>query len=185
MKLRKLLPKDAPHMLSWMHDDSINRWFPQNFKDYQKRDVLTFIRSSQKAIKNTRKILDMHLACADGDDIYLGTVSLKNIDHHHSHAEYAISFCKRAHGTGAAKFATDEILRIAFAELKLERVYWCVVPENKRANSFYIKQGFILEGVSRKHVFLRGAFYDLNWYGIIKDEYVERSGSHPEHHDSR
>ena len=113
------------------------------------------------------------MACVDDQDNYLGTVSLKAINKIDLNAEYAISFCKKAHGTGAAHYATQEVLRIAFMELGLARVYLNVIPGNARANAFYKKNGFIFEGTFRKHIRINGQLKDLNWYSMLKEEFME------------
>ncbi len=165
MRLRKLEPKDAQGMLSWMHNPEISSVFQCDFQNFDLDRVNGFIESAQEDSAN------LHRACVDDNDRYLGTVSLKNIDPVAKNAEYAISFCKEAHGTGASAFATREILNIAFNELKLERVYLNVRGDNARANSFYKKFGFIYEGSFKKHVFAGGEFKDLNWYRILREEF--------------
>lgn len=171
MRLRPLEAKDAEGMLSWMHDDSINSIFAADFKSFTKDKVLSFIENSDKNKD------DLHLACVNDDDEYLGTVSIKHIDREAKNAEYAVSFCKRAHGTGASSFATKEILRIAFYELGLKRVYLNVITENKRANAFYKKIGFVYEGTFKKHILINGELKDLNWYRMLKEEFDELYGS--------
>lgn len=167
MKLRSLELKDAPGMLEWMHDATINKNFRADFSGYSLEKVEAFI-------SNSITEQDKHFACTDEFDEYLGTVSLKNIDRNSRNAEYAISFRKKAHGTGAAYFATDEILKIAFYKLNLEKVYLNVSGKNLRAISFYEKYGFILEGHFKKHILINGVLEDLLWFGILKDEYVGR-----------
>lgn len=162
MRLRKLNYKDIDGILSWMHDDSINCFFANNFKDFTRDDVQKFIDSCATDTQN------LHYACVDDSDKYLGTVSLKNIDHKNKNAEYAVSFCKFAQGTGAAKFATEEIVNIAFNDLGLEKVYINVLAENLRANNFYKKMGFTFEGTFKRHIFVNGELKDLNWYGVFK-----------------
>lgn len=151
-------------MLEWMHDGEINKNFYANFSEYDESQVLDFIISSFS--EDNR-----HYACVNEDDEYLGTVSLKNIDYISRNAEYAISFRKCAHGSGAAYFATQEILKIAFEELKLERVYLNVISKNEHANNFYKKCGFIFEGVFRKHININNHLEDLRWYSILKEEH--------------
>lgn len=165
MKLRKLELKDAGGMLSWMKDPSVNRFFRFTEDSVSLEKAESFILSAQDTSK------DMHLAIVDEDDTYLGTVSLKNIDPTARNAEYAISTCARVHGTGAAFDATHEILRIAFKELNLHRVYLNVLEENERANRFYIKCGFVYEGQFREHLDIRGEFKNLNWYSILDHEF--------------
>lgn len=165
MYLRELESKDADGMLSWMHDEQVNSVFATDFDSFTQEKVAAFIAAA-KLDKDNR-----HLACVDDKDVYLGTVSLKNIDHQARNAEYAISFCRDAHGTGAAAYATKEILRVAFQELNLERVYLNVSAENKRANAFYQKMGFTFEGEFRKHILIQGQLVDLRWYAVLREEF--------------
>ena len=65
------------------------------------------------------------------------------------------------------------ILDIAFNELGLNRVYLNVFPENKRAIALYLKCGFKYEGEFQQHVFVRGEYKNLEWYGILREEYNE------------
>lgn len=167
MKLRQLKYQDIDRILCWMHDESINQFFANDFKHFVEEDVREFIDNCNEDSKN------IHYACVDENNNYLGTISLKNIDVKNKNAEYAISFCKFAHGTGAAKFATEKILKIAFEELGLEKVYLNVLTENIRANKFYKKIGFIFEGKFEKHICINGVFKDLNWYRLLKDEYFK------------
>jgi diamine N-acetyltransferase len=110
-----------------------------------------------------------HLAIADEQDEYLGTISLKEIQN--GEAEYAISTRSIAHGTGAAMAATRQILEIAFEELGLMRVYLNVLADNGRANAFYRKAGFRYTHTEENALEIRGQMKDLNWYEIGKDEY--------------
>lgn len=167
MKLRKLEYKDIADILSWMHDDTINCFFANDFKNFTKENIKKFIDNSHN------DPLNLHYACVDANDQYLGTVSLKNINQKNKNAEYAISFCKSSQGTGSAKFATQEILKIAFKDLGLERVYLNVLTENVRANCFYQKMGFVFEGEFKSHICINGVLKDLKWYRILKEEYFK------------
>ncbi len=167
MKLRRLELKDAPGMLEWMHEPTINKNFRTDFSSYDLKRVEAFI-------SNSFTEQNKHFACTDESDEYLGTVSLKNIDYDSRNAEYAISFRKTSHGTGATYFATDEILKIAFYGLKLEKVYLNVIDKNLRAISFYEKLGFTLEGCFKKHIMINNSLENLLWYGILKEDYARR-----------
>lgn len=158
--LRKLMEKDAEKMLEWMHDPDINCYFRFDANDMNMERTIEFI------IKSNESKTDRHYAIVNEDDEYLGTVSLKNIDYKNKKAEYAISTRKKAHGTGVAYEATKEIIRIAFEELNLNRLYLNVLSINERAIKFYEKVGFIFEGESKQDIYIRGNFYNLKWFGI-------------------
>ena len=165
MKLRFPMMKDAERMLLWMKDPATAEIFATPFATFTLEKVENFIKNAASDENN------INFVCADEGDVYLGTVSLKNIDRTAKNAEYAISFCKDAQGTGAAAFATKEILKYAFETLGLERVYLNVIPQNKRANAFYRKMGFVFEGEFRDHIIVNGKFSNLCWYSILKNEY--------------
>ncbi len=165
MKLRELELKDVPLMLEWMKDPDISRVFTFNPESMTEESVQSFIHKAKTDEKNR------HYAIADENDVYLGTVSLKNINTLAKNAEYAISIRKTAHGKGVAQFATNEILKIAFTKLELERVYLDVLVENERANKFYVKYGFIYEGQFVNHLYHNGQLKSINWYRMLKSEF--------------
>lgn len=166
IKLRKLLEKDAENMLEWMHYEENKQIFQNDFMSKTKEDVLGFINNSYNEISK-------NFAVINDDDEYLGTISLKNIDQTNHNAEYAISMRKKARGTGAASEATKLILDFAFDELKLHKVYLCVLNTNLRAKKFYEKIGFQYEGTAIDHLFHNGKYKNLLWYSILEDVYKD------------
>lgn len=158
--LRKLELKDAPLMLEWMQDPSIACFFRFDAQSMTVSDCEEFILCADNDTNSK------HYAIVNEDDEYLGTISLKNIDYQKQEAEYAISTRKKAHGTGVAMAATKEILRIAFEELGLKRVYLNVLAENKRANGFYRKAGFWFDYSEENAIEINGKKRALNWYSM-------------------
>lgn len=136
MKLRKLRAEDAPLMLEWMHDPDCVSLLQSDFMSKTADDCLRFIAYAQ----NTRD--DLHLAIADEQDTYMGTVSLKHIDKTAGRAEFAIATRRCAMGTGISAAAMAEIIRMGLEELALREVYWCVSPDNRRAVRFYDKNHY-------------------------------------------
>ena len=134
MKLRQLEVEDAPLMLEWMHDPSVVEYMQADFAGKTLEDCEAFIKSAQKMNES------MHLAIADDNDQYQGTVSLKYI--RDGSAEFAITIRASAMGRGISRYAMKEIIRKGFDELELRCIYWCVDPANKRAVRFYDKNGF-------------------------------------------
>lgn len=168
MKLRRLEEKDAAGMLEWMHDIEISRQFCVDMLSRTQEDVLEFIRRADIIPLDGESI---HYAIAGEMDEYFGTISLKSINRQDQNAEYAISLRRMAQGRGVGSAATEELLDIAFNELGLERVYLNVLSGNQRAIQLYEKCGFILEGEFRNHLYLRGQYQNLRWYGMLRKEY--------------
>lgn len=168
MKLRKLQEKDAQGMLEWMHDPNVIKGLQKDFANMTIENCVSFIHSAQDTTE------DMHMAICDDEDVYQGTVSLKHIDTKNKNAEYAISMRSCAQGKGFASYGTKEILRIAFEELKLEKVYLNVLADNPRAIRFYEKMNFKKEAVFEKHI-IKEEPKDLWWYRIFRQEYSHES----------
>lgn len=160
--LRKLGEKDVDLMLEWMHDSNVNKNFSVDFDKFDYSDAIEFVENSFTSE-------NQHFAVVDEQDVYQGTISLKNISYKDSNAEYAVVFRTTAQGTGFAKEATKEIIKYAFEELKLNKVYLNVLKENVRARKFYEKMGFKQEGIFLKHKFLDNKFHDLYWYAVYKN----------------
>lgn len=159
--LRRLEKKDVPFMLEWMHDNGINCHFRYPFADMTAEKAIDFIEHS---FSEENK----HFAIVDDNDEYLGTISLKNISKTGLNAEYAIVTRKKAHGTGAAKKATMELLEYAFGELGLHRVYLNVLSDNIAARKLYEKCGFRLEREEKAAVMINREYRDLLWYRVMK-----------------
>jgi len=156
--LRQLELRDSARMLEWMRDPEITRYLQIGGPDTKEETVVNFIQSSGDESVN------LHRAVVNSTDEYVGTVSLKNIDHEKGEAEYAISMHSSALGTGAAAAATQLILEAAFHELNLTRVYLNVRKENMRAIRFYEKNKFRYTHTTT--AVIRGVSTDLKWYEI-------------------
>lgn len=159
-QIRPLKPEDADRMVEMMRDAQTTRYLQIGGPDYTKETALRFISQT------TDESRHLHRAVVDAEDVYQGTISLKNIDSEKKEAEYAISMHPAAQGTGAAKAATALILKLAFEERNLNRVYLNVLEENQRANKFYRKVGFGYTHTTRME--FHGEEKSLNWYSIEK-----------------
>lgn len=163
MRLRKLEIKDAPLMLEWMHDPFVVENMQANFVEKTIDDCERFILSAQKTTD------DIHLAIVDENDVYMGTVSLKHIIN--KSAEFAITVRRTAMGKGFSKFGMAEIIRVGLEKLKLDKIYWCVNPVNKRAVRFYDKNNY--QRVSPDELNITGysieQIRDYYWYEVNKD----------------
>lgn len=164
--LRSLEIRDAKAMYETMCDTNVNAYMNIDGSKSSIENCENFIKNAN-ANSNYK-----HFAIADEDDNWVGTISLKNIDRVVKQAEYAIITSSSVHGKGYAAKATKDLLDYAFNNLNLNRIYLDVLKDNVRANKFYVKCGFRLEGTFRQAIYIKGALYDLNWYAMLKDDYM-------------
>lgn len=157
-------------MFEWMRDSDVTKYLQTDFASMSREQVQEFI---DQAAVQTGESSSLHFAIVDNSDDYMGTISLKNIDHRSKNAEYAIAMRREAHGKGLAFSATMEVLKLAFEEMLLERIYLCVTVNNLAANKLYVKCGFTEEGVFRKHLMIDGNLLDLRWYGLLREDYLK------------
>lgn len=151
MKLRKLEEKDAELMFEWMHDSSVVEHLQADFANKTIEDCKAFIKDANNDNDNTT---NLHMAVINDQNEYMGTVSLKNITK--DDAEFAITIRKIAMGQGYSQYAMKEIIRIGFEELKLNRIYWCVNQNNRRAIRFYDKSGYMRTDIKNDKYILNG-----------------------------
>lgn len=136
MKLRKLHKKDAPYMLEWMQDEDLTAGLQKKFHSKTLADCLKFIEGSYVSDRC------LHLAVVDGDDTYMGTVSLKNINREKCCAEFAIAMRGCAIGKGFSQYGMKELFRIGWEKIGLNMIYWNVLKTNHRAVRFYDKHHY-------------------------------------------
>ena len=102
----------------------------------------------------------------------VGFVSLTGIDQVHRRAEFHLLIGERdVHGRGIGTIATSKMLRHAFRDLNLNRVFLSVINYNKAAIRVYEKVGFRKEGIAREAAFKRGCYADMVAMGILRNEF--------------
>lgn len=163
MYLRKLKLKDAPLMLTWMHDSNVTGNLRTDFASKTIQDAERFIKDSLEDKDN------LNLAIASDSDEYMGTVSLKHIEG--GNAEFAITVRTEAMGRGYSWFGLESIIKKAFGEMGLESIYWCVSRKNVRAIRFYDKHNFHeAVDIPQKILDRYKEIDDLKWYFVLKGD---------------
>lgn len=166
--IRRLRKNDKSLMLEWIKDEKITSNFRFNGSNLTELDIDAFIDNSFSDEYR-------HYAIVNENDEYLGTVSLKKINFFPRTAEFSIVLREMAMGSGYGKKAIEDILKIAFDELNLNKVYLNVLNKNIRAIKLYEKMGFALE--KDYHLFMTNEDkqYDLSYYSITPNEFIGNS----------
>jgi RimJ/RimL family protein N-acetyltransferase len=116
----------------------------------------------------------LHLSIADKNTgEFLGFANLKDIVKPHSRAELGISIYdpnnqSKGYGTDAVRV----ILWVAFNILGLHSIFLDVIAKNERAIHVYEKVGFKRVGILRESEFLDGAYTNLLYMDILKEDFL-------------
>lgn len=138
--IRLLNPSDADAMFEWMQDPKITQWLSFDVGDKSLDDARHFIA---KAMLTDQKNKHYAIQTDNEKPEYVGTISLKNINHEIQTAEYAIVICSKFQGQGYAKKASEWLLQEAISRFNLKTVYLTVMKDNQSAIHLYEKLGFI------------------------------------------
>ena len=109
--------------------------------------------------------------CELGDDRFVGTTWLKEVDHWHGNAELAIYMDRDHIGKGFGTDAQRVLLTFAFNAVGLNRVWLTAYASNPRAIRSYEKLGFRHEGLMRQSWRGANGLEDSVLMAILRDEW--------------
>jgi len=103
-------------------------------------------------------------------DRLIGMINLDGLDWPNGHAEIGIALTESSErGQGYAAEALSLLIRYAFDELGLIRVWSRVIEDNHPSLMLFDRLGFEREGRLRRHVRRRGQFRDMIVFGLLND----------------
>jgi RimJ/RimL family protein N-acetyltransferase len=150
--LRALEPADVERTSKWHNDPRLYDTLVSPFRYVSRAAEEEWIR--RKASYSQTEI-QLAICLKEGDQ-HIGNVHLTDIDWISRHACFGIFLGEVRHQSqGYGQQAIRLLLRHAFHDLGLQRVYLTVLDDNPRAIRAYEKCGFTVEGRLRKHVYKR------------------------------
>lgn len=108
----------------------------------------------------------------EADTKFIGQCGLFNINETARTCELGITIGDKAYwGRGYGREAVMLLLDYAFRLRNFRRVWLTVQGNNERGMRSYTACGFREEGRLREHVWSNGAFVDLVYMGVLRDEW--------------
>jgi len=167
-RLRPLAIEDTENIVRWRNSDEVR-------KNLFSQDLITpdqhmsYFKKYVESGKCLQFIIEMH---SGNQSLDVGTIFIKDIDKHSNKGEFGIFIGEPlARGAGLAKKATIEILKIAFDELKFNKLYLTLFADNVPAFRTYLSAGFRFEGVMREEFCNNGTYIDILRMGITKTDW--------------
>ena len=161
--LSSITKKDLGTLFKWVNDDSLvtfSTWYrPVHWSEHLKwwqsifKDKNTFVFGIR--LIKSKKII--------------GVCKLTGIHWTYRNAELRIKigdtkYLSKGYGTEAIQL----LLKYAWDNLNLERVYCFVFEDNKRAIRAYAKAGFAIEGVMQKAAYINNIYKNIVIMGILR-----------------
>jgi len=166
VKVRNLSRQDIPLLVKWKNDPEIAdlvRGGPIN---------TTFEMECRRFEKSLSEYDTMRMIIETLSRKPIGFISLGEIDRENRKAEVGMligekEFWDQGYGTDSLITLLDYLFR----EKCLNRVGLEVFEYNTRAKKAYEKIGFTVEGLQRKGLFRKNAFYDVYLMGILREDF--------------
>ncbi|MGJ9458339.1 GNAT family N-acetyltransferase [Oceanobacillus sp. CF4.6] len=138
---------------------------------YPKGSAIHFIESVHDTERNN---IIMLAITEKGSQLLIGLINL-NLSSPYRRGELAYwvgkHYCGNGYGTEAAKL----LLEYGFNHLKLNKIFAASFTSNPGSWRIMEKIGLKYEGTLKQHVARFGQFYDLAYYGLLKEEFDTES----------
>ncbi|TMB53490.1 MAG: GNAT family N-acetyltransferase [Chloroflexi bacterium] len=168
--LRPLEERDMPAYVAGMNDTEVGGMAGYKWP-LSVAQATSWLERTLEESKSGRGFF--FAVCELGDDQFIGTVWLKEVNLVDGNAELAI-FMDRDHiGSGYGSDAQRAILGFAFLNLGLQRVWLTAYAANERAIRSYERLGFRHEGRLRKSWRGPRGLEDTVLMGILWDEWLQ------------
>jgi len=106
----------------------------------------------------------------------IGAVGLREVDAEHSQAEMGFWIGVQSWGKGYATEAAGRVIRYAFEELRLNRVYAHHMLRNPASGRVLEKVGMKREGLLRQRVRKWGVFEDVVLLALLRQDWAMTTG---------
>ncbi|MFT0476788.1 GNAT family N-acetyltransferase [Pseudomonas antarctica] len=170
LRLRELLPTDAPALFA-LHGDSTNmRWFGADpMTDLTQAHALidTFAQWRKQPNPGTRWALEQ-------DGQLIGSCGLFKWNRDWNSCALSCELAAAARGQGLMSEALRAMLAWGFAHMHLHRVEAMVHPHNAASQALLERLGFKAEGTLREAGFWNGQRHDLVVLGLLAREWLDK-----------
>ena len=173
VRLAAPAPDDAEHFARWSNDDSYLRMCEN---DPAKPITAEAYAQWERPFLSAPGSYFFRLRTLDGDRM-IGTVVIADVQSVHRTGMMGIVIGEREYrGKGYGSDAIRLILRFAFDELNLYRVWTHTISFNRDAMRAYERAGFRHEGTGRGMIEREGRRFDLVHYGMLREEWNDSGG---------
>jgi ribosomal-protein-alanine N-acetyltransferase len=165
--LKKISLEDAEDMFEYASDPEVAKYVTWEYHKSME-DSLNLIKR-MLSISEKGDVAFWGLYLKENGKL-IGTFEL-NIDRKNMMGEIAFVLSKKYWNKGLMTEAVRKVIEFGFEKLNLNRIQARCMAENISSERVMQKAGMKLEGILREALFVKGRFWDMKMYSILKREY--------------
>jgi ribosomal-protein-alanine N-acetyltransferase len=169
--LRRIEPRDAAAYDKYRADFEVTRYTSIDVANEPAALVFPML---EKAFAEKRSIRWAISPKATG--VMAGDCGFFEINVPHARAEIGYVIAREHWGRGVGTSAVRTMVRWGFEALDLHRIEAIIHPKNLRSIQIARKSGFGREGTIRGRTLIRGAYQDMELFGLLRDEWSAQAG---------
>ena len=166
--LRLVEERDIPALLKINGDDEVTRFLPYATWRSNADGEAWFARYRALIASNTAS---QFVVVEKASSAIVGTCLLFRHEAASERMELGYVLDRAHWGRGLMREALSALISHAFTTYGLRRLEAEVNPDNLASDALLRRLGFTHEGVLRKRWMTKGAVYDVNFYGLLGDEW--------------
>jgi len=164
--LKKLELKYAQEIYKLRQDTDVTKFLPNKYHNGKKKTE-DYIKNNIEKWKK-KKTLNYVILLSNRA---AGMIMLSKLDFKNLNCELGVWLGKEFWHKKIANEAAHLLLKYAFNELNMERVYFLINQNNIASIKFFEKIGAKKEGLLRRAGYIDGKFEDKFVYSILKEEF--------------
>ncbi len=147
--------------VDWYSNKEVVRYSDNQYREFSFDGQRSYVQS---CLQNK----DVNLYGIFDNTSHIGNIVISGLSSHHKKAELTYVIGESNYwGKGVASFAVANMIQIAKEEFGLNKLYAGIASGNIGSSRVLEKNGFIIEGTRKQHLYYGGDFFDQIDYGLV------------------
>lgn len=173
LRLREFTPDDVPGVLAYQRDPLYLRYYEGDDRTMEQvRDLVGQFVAWQADAPRFR--WQMAVEWRETGEM-IGNVGLRRMGARSPEADLGYELAPAWWGRGIATEAAEAMLRFGFETQRLDRIHAHCVLDNEGSARVLEKIGLRREGILREHEQFKGRWWDVQLFGILREEWEQLS----------
>ena len=168
IRLEPLALEHIDGIMTWINDPEVTFYFARLGRKISRSEETRIVRGLIDS--KTDRIFSIF----EGES-YVGQIGLSQIYWPAKNGRIGIMLRRNAWGRRIGRQAAHLLLRRAFGELGLHKVWLIVRSDNEKGRKIWSSIGFREEGILRDEYFVNETYFDMVRFGLLAHEYLGHS----------